>query len=274
MFTNAGMVQFKDVFVGKESRPYKRATSSQKVIRISGKHNDLENVGSRHDTTPSSKCSGISSFSDYFKEEAIAYAWELLTKEYALDPTRMTITVFRGEQGVAADDEARAISRKITGFGDERIVGLGMKDNFWQMGDTGPCGPCTEIHWFNGDVSAASPTDRSAMSRRPTVSAGRSSEPGLHAVRAHRRGPERPPRPDRDRKRHRNPDPDQHEHNRHRRRLGHAETYRPTGKGLWPIPDDAELRHHRRHRRLRRRERHRHDRRDARRAERVQCVYV
>ena len=157
MFTNAGMVQFKDVFVGKESRPYKRATSSQKVIRISGKHNDLENVGvtARHHTL--FEMLGNFSFSDYFKEEAIVYAWELLTKEYALDPTRLMITVFGGEEGVAADDEARAIWRKITGFGDERIVGLGMKDNFWQMGDTGPCGPCTEIHWFNGDASGGVP---------------------------------------------------------------------------------------------------------------------
>jgi alanyl-tRNA synthetase len=157
MFTNAGMVQFKDVFVGKESRPYKRATSSQKVIRISGKHNDLENVGvtARHHTF--FEMLGNFSFSDYFKEEAIAFAWELLTKEYALDPTRMMITVFGGEEGVAADDEARAIWRKVTGFGDERIVGLGMKDNFWQMGETGPCGPCTEIHWFYGDISKGVP---------------------------------------------------------------------------------------------------------------------
>jgi alanyl-tRNA synthetase len=157
MFTNAGMVQFKDVFVGKESRPYKRATSSQKVIRISGKHNDLENVGvtARHHTF--FEMLGNFSFSDYFKEEAIVYAWELLTKEYALDPARMMITVFGGEQGVSADEEARAIWRKVTGFADERIVGLGMKDNFWQMGETGPCGPCTEIHWFNGDASRGAP---------------------------------------------------------------------------------------------------------------------
>jgi alanyl-tRNA synthetase len=152
MFANAGMVQFKDVFVGKETRPYKRAASSQKCIRISGKHNDLENVGvtARHHTF--FEMLGNFSFGDYFKEEAIAYAWELLTREYALDPSRMMISVFGGEHGVAADDEARAIWRKVTGLGDDRIVGLGMKDNFWQMGDTGPCGPCTEIHWFNGDL--------------------------------------------------------------------------------------------------------------------------
>jgi alanyl-tRNA synthetase len=157
MFTNAGMVQFKDVFVGKDSRPYSRATSSQKVIRISGKHNDLENVGvtARHHTF--FEMLGNFSFGDYFKEEAIVFAWELLMKTYALDPTRMVISVFGGEQGIAADEEARALWRKVTGFGDDRIIGLGMKENFWQMGETGPCGPCTEIHWFNGDAASGVP---------------------------------------------------------------------------------------------------------------------
>jgi alanyl-tRNA synthetase len=157
LFVNAGMVQFKDVFVGKETRPYTRATSSQKVIRISGKHNDLENVGvtARHHTF--FEMLGNFSFGDYFKEEAIAYAWELLTKVYALDPARMMVSVFGGAPGIAADDEARSIWRKVTGFDDDRIVGLGMKDNFWQMGETGPCGPCTEIHWFYGDTSAGVP---------------------------------------------------------------------------------------------------------------------
>jgi alanyl-tRNA synthetase len=157
LFTNAGMVQFKDVFVGKETRPYRRATSSQKVIRISGKHNDLENVGvtARHQTF--FEMLGNFSFGDYFKEEAIAYAWDLLTKVYALEPTRMMITVFGGEQGIAADDEARAIWQRVTGLDERRIVGLGMTDNFWQMGETGPCGPCTEIHWFNGDIVGGVP---------------------------------------------------------------------------------------------------------------------
>jgi alanyl-tRNA synthetase len=157
LFTNAGMVQFKDVFVGKEIRAYRRATSSQKVIRISGKHNDLENVGvtARHQTF--FEMLGNFSFGDYFKEEAIAYAWDLLTKVYALDPARMMITVFGGDQGIAPDDEARSIWRHVTGLDDRRIVGLGMKDNFWQMGETGPCGPCTEIHWFNGDVTGGVP---------------------------------------------------------------------------------------------------------------------
>jgi alanyl-tRNA synthetase len=152
MFVNAGMVQFKDVFVGKETRPYTRATSSQKCIRISGKHNDLENVGvtARHHTF--FEMLGNFSFGDYFKEEAIAFAWRLLTEEFGLDARRMVITVFGGEGGVPADDEARTIWRKVTGFGDDRIIGLGSNDNFWQMGETGPCGPCTEIHWFNGDA--------------------------------------------------------------------------------------------------------------------------
>jgi len=157
MFTNAGMVQFKDVFVGKEQRSYTRASSAQKCIRISGKHNDLENVGvtARHHTF--FEMLGNFSFGDYFKEEAIAFAWELLTRTYALDASRLMITVFGGAEGIAADDEARTLWKKVTGLGDERIVGLGMKDNFWQMGETGPCGPCTEIHWFNGDASNGVP---------------------------------------------------------------------------------------------------------------------
>ncbi len=157
MFVNAGMVQFKDLFVGKEERAYRRATSSQKCIRISGKHNDLENVGvtARHHTF--FEMLGNFSFGDYFKEEAIVFAWELLTRELALDPSRLMITVFGGAEGIGADDEARALWKKVTGLSDDRVVGLGMKDNFWQMGETGPCGPCTEIHWFNGDASGGVP---------------------------------------------------------------------------------------------------------------------
>ena len=151
MFANAGMVQFKDVFTGRDKRSYRRATSSQKCIRISGKHNDLENVGrtARHHTF--FEMLGNFSFGDYFKEEAIAFAWELLTKDLALDPQRMVFTVFGGEQGIAADDQARGIWKKVAGVGDDRVFGLGMKDNFWQMGETGPCGPCSEIHYFVGD---------------------------------------------------------------------------------------------------------------------------
>src|SRR4051812_10916979 len=156
MFTNAGMVPFKDVFTGQDRRPFTRATSSQKCIRISGKHNDLENVGvtARHHTF--FEMLGNFSFGDYFKEEAIAYAWELLTKVYALPQERMVITVFGGAEGVPADDEARGFWRSVTGFGDDKIIGIpGVPgDNFWQMGETGPCGPCTEIHFWNGEGAA------------------------------------------------------------------------------------------------------------------------
>jgi alanyl-tRNA synthetase len=151
MFVNAGMVPFKDVFTGKDQRAYQRATSSQKCIRISGKHNDLENVGvtARHHTF--FEMLGNFSFGDYFKEDAIAFAWELLTRVYEIPESRLCITVFKGEEGLPADDEAAAIWRKVTGFGDDRILRLGKADNFWSMGDTGPCGPCSEIHYFHGD---------------------------------------------------------------------------------------------------------------------------
>ena len=150
MFVNAGMTPFKDVFTGKDQRPYKRATSSQKCIRISGKHNDLENVGvtARHHTF--FEMLGNFSFGDYFKEDAIAHAWELLTRVYEVPQERLCITVYNGEGGFPADDEAAAIWKRVTGFGDDRIIRLGFADNFWTMGDTGPCGPCTEIHFFHG----------------------------------------------------------------------------------------------------------------------------
>ncbi len=154
MFVNAGMVPFKDVFTGKETRSFTRATSSQKCIRISGKHNDLENVGvtARHHTF--FEMLGNFSFGDYFKDDAIAFAWEFLTKICDLPQERIVITVFGGEAGFSADDDARAIWKRVSGFPDEKIIGLGMKDNFWQMGDTGPCGPCTEIHFWNGEGDA------------------------------------------------------------------------------------------------------------------------
>ncbi|MCH2109571.1 MAG: alanine--tRNA ligase [Polyangiaceae bacterium] len=150
MFNNAGMVPFKDVFTGKEQRDYKRATSSQKCIRISGKHNDLEEVGPspRHQTF--FEMLGNFSFGDYFKEEAIVMAWEFL-KELDLPQDRLIFTYFKGEGDVEPDYEARDLWRKVTGFGEERVVGLGAADNFWSMGDTGPCGPCSEIYFFNGD---------------------------------------------------------------------------------------------------------------------------
>jgi alanyl-tRNA synthetase len=151
MFANAGMVQFKDVFLGREKRSYSTATTCQKCMRVSGKHNDLENVGrtARHHTF--FEMLGNFSFGDYFKEDAIAYAWELLTRVYELPPERLIISVFGGGNGIPADDEARAIWRKVSGFGDDRIIGLGPEDNFWQMGETGPCGPNSEIHFLHGD---------------------------------------------------------------------------------------------------------------------------
>ena len=151
MFTNAGMVQFKDVFTGKEERPYSRATSSQKCIRISGKHNDLENVGvtARHHTF--FEMLGNFSFGDYFKRDAIQFAWDYFVDTLSLEPERIVVTVFGGEDGLApADDEAAAIWKDVTGFPSERIIRCGAKDNFWQMGDTGPCGPCSEIHYCLG----------------------------------------------------------------------------------------------------------------------------
>src|SRR5213595_689062 len=152
LFTNAGMVQFKRIFTGEERRDYVRATSSQKCVRAGGKHNDLENVGrtARHHTF--FEMLGNFSFGDYFKEDAIAFAWELFTRVYDLPKDRLVVTVFGGESGLPADDEARAIWRKVTGFGDERIIGMGAADNFWSMGETGPCGPCSEIHFFHGDT--------------------------------------------------------------------------------------------------------------------------
>src|SRR5690349_7066549 len=132
LFTNAGMNQFKDVFTGVEQRAYKRATTSQKCVRAGGKHNDLDEVGKtpRHHTF--FEMLGNFSFGDYFKQDAIAWAWELLVGRYKMDPARLIVTVYSGDKslaGVGADDEARGIWRKVTGFGDDRIVGMGMADN-------------------------------------------------------------------------------------------------------------------------------------------------
>src|SRR5882724_669559 len=147
LFTNAGMNQFKDVFLGLEKRDYNRAVTSQKCVRAGGKHNDLENVGftNRHHTF--FEMLGNFSFGDYFKKEAIAFAWELITSKnlYGIDKNRLYATIFKGEEGVPRDDEAERLWIEI-GIPQERIVALGMKDNFWQMGDTGPCGPNSEIH--------------------------------------------------------------------------------------------------------------------------------
>jgi alanyl-tRNA synthetase len=153
LFTNAGMVQFKDVFTGRETRPYKRAASSQKCVRAGGKHNDLENVGrtARHHTF--FEMLGNFSFGDYFKEGAIEHAWKWLTDIINLDSNRLVITVFGGdtEWKLGADDEARRLWKRVTSFSDNRIIGLGKSDNFWMMGDTGPQGPCSEIHYWVPD---------------------------------------------------------------------------------------------------------------------------
>src|SRR5882724_9779363 len=148
LFTNAGMNQFKDVFLGQEKRDYTRAASSQKCVRAGGKHNDLENVGytRRHQTF--FEMLGNFSFGDYFKREAIAYAWELITKVYGLAKDRLFVTVFR------EDDEAEKLWQEVTGIPKDRIFRLDEKDNFWQMGETGPCGPCSEIHYDLGPEAA------------------------------------------------------------------------------------------------------------------------
>src|SRR5438093_5815818 len=134
LYTNAGMNQFKDLFLGKETRDYTRATTAQKCMRVSGKHNDLDNVGPslRHHTF--FEMLGNFSFGDYFKRDAIPFAWQLVTRDYGLDPRRLWITIYKD------DDEAFAVWRDQVGIPSERIVRLGEKDNFWMMGETGPCG--------------------------------------------------------------------------------------------------------------------------------------
>ena len=159
LFTNAGMVQFKDVFLGRDKRGYSRAASSQRCVRAGGKHNDLENVGytARHHTF--FEMLGNFSFGDYFKKDAIVYAWELLTKVWKLPPDRLWVTVY------ATDDEAYEVWAKDVGVPKERIVRIGDKpggqkyqsDNFWQMADTGPCGPCSEVFWDHGPGIAGGP---------------------------------------------------------------------------------------------------------------------
>ncbi|MEO7276810.1 MAG: alanine--tRNA ligase, partial [Sphingomicrobium sp.] len=151
MFVNAGMVPFKNVFTGLESRPYKTAASSQKCVRAGGKHNDLDNVGytARHHTF--FEMLGNFSFGDYFKDQAIDHAWTLLTKEWGLDPERLTATVYH------TDDDAFELWKKIAGLPESRIIRIPTKDNFWAMGDEGPCGPCSEIFYDHGDHIAGGP---------------------------------------------------------------------------------------------------------------------
>src|SRR5438270_1471294 len=150
LFTNAGMNQFKDVFLGQEKRDYTRAASSQKCVRAGGKHNDLDNVGytRRHHTF--FEMLGNFSFGDYFKQDAIAFAWELVTGKnwYAMPKEKLYVTVFR------EDDQAEELWQKVAGLPNDRIFRLDEKDNFWQMGETGPCGPCSEIHYDLGPDAA------------------------------------------------------------------------------------------------------------------------
>jgi len=145
MFVNAGMVPFKNVFTGLETPPAPRATSSQKCVRAGGKHNDLDNVGytARHHTF--FEMLGNFSFGDYFKDQAIEHAWTLLTGEWGLPKDRLTVTVYH------TDDEAAGLWRKIAGLPEERIIRISTNDNFWSMGDSGPCGPCSEIFYDHGD---------------------------------------------------------------------------------------------------------------------------
>ncbi len=145
MFVNSGMVQFKDVFTGKEKRPYTRATSAQKSVRAGGKHNDLDNVGytARHHTF--FEMLGNFSFGDYFKSDAIPFAWDVVTKVLGLPAEKLCVTVYHD------DDEAANIWKKVTGFSDSKIIRINTMDNFWMMGDTGPCGPCSEIFYDHGD---------------------------------------------------------------------------------------------------------------------------
>ena len=151
LFTNSGMVQFKNVFTGQETRPYRTATTAQKCVRAGGKHNDLDNVGytARHHTF--FEMLGNFSFGDYFKDVAIENAWTLLTREFGIDPDKLLVTVY------ADDDDAAALWHKIAGLPDQRIIRIGTSDNFWRMGDTGPCGPCSEIFYDHGPGIAGGP---------------------------------------------------------------------------------------------------------------------
>src|SRR5438046_3610092 len=150
LFVNSGMVQFKDVFVGADKRPYVRAVTAQRCVRAGGKHNDLENVGytARHHTF--FEMLGNFSFGDYFKADAIRFAWELLTVKWKLPVERLWFTVYEGGDGVPPDDEAAELWVRV-GAPRDRVLRFGKKDNFWSMGDTGPCGPCSEIHYFRGE---------------------------------------------------------------------------------------------------------------------------
>ncbi|MBT4097083.1 MAG: alanine--tRNA ligase, partial [Gemmatimonadetes bacterium] len=152
-FTNAGMNQFKDVFLGLGSRPYTRAVDTQKCIRVSGKHNDLEEVGVSPWHHTFFEMLGNWSFGDYFKREAIEWGWELVTQQFGLEKERLWATVYEGSEaeGVDPDVEAESLWQEMTDLLPGRVIRLPAKDNFWEMGATGPCGPCSEIHYYLGD---------------------------------------------------------------------------------------------------------------------------
>ena len=175
MFTNAGMVQFKNVFTGLEKRPYSRATTAQKCVRAGGKHNDLDNVGytARHHTF--FEMLGNFSFGDYFKERAIELAWKLLTKEFGIPAEKLLATVY------IDDDEAFNLWKKIAGLPDKKILRIAGSDNFWSMGDTGPCGPCAEIFYDHGEHIPGRAAGQPGRRRRPLR---RNLESRVHAVRA------------------------------------------------------------------------------------------
>ena len=175
MFTNAGMVQFKNVFTGLEKRPYQRAVTAQKCVRAGGKHNDLDNVGytARHHTF--FEMLGNFSFGDYFKDRAIELAWNLVTKEFGLPKDKLTATVY------VDDDQAFDLWKKIAGLPESRIIRIAGSDNFWAMGDTGPCGPCSEIFYDHGDKIPGGPPGCARRRRRPLH---RDLESRVHAVRA------------------------------------------------------------------------------------------
>ena len=173
LFTNAGMVQFKNVFSGQETRPYQRAATAQKVVRAGGKHNDLDNVGytARHHTF--FEMLGNFSFGDYFKPLAIELAWKLVTREFGLAADRLLVTVY------AEDDEAASLWKSIAGLPESRIIRIPTADNFWRMGDTGPCGPCSEIFYDHGDDVPGRTSGLAGRGWRPLR---RDLEPGVHAV--------------------------------------------------------------------------------------------
>ncbi|HOV07464.1 MAG TPA: alanine--tRNA ligase-related protein, partial [Anaerolineaceae bacterium] len=151
LFTNAGMVQFKDVFLGLDKRDYRRAVDSQKCMRVAGKHNDLDDVGRDDSHHTFFEMLGNWSFGDYYKKEAITWAWDLLTNVWGIDPKRLHTTVFRDEkEQIPTDDEAAEIWNQQPGIDPTHILYFGRKENFWEMAETGPCGPCSEIHMDRG----------------------------------------------------------------------------------------------------------------------------